>query len=159
MIDEKRWLSVLEDDLKKKIRRDDPIPDLSVLVRSADPEIKNSAVWCTAKLAQNKTAGQPVFDILIPLHSDADPQVRENVAWGIGEISGTGLSDSRSVRVIVSLLSDEDRMVRGMAAWAAGRLIHRLGVNDPDMVAGLRGLEDDPSEYVRKAAGFALSGG
>jgi len=158
MMDEREWLSVLEADLRKKADRKDSLPTLSLLVSSDDPEIRNSAVWCVAKSAQNKVGGRAILDILVPLGSDNDQEIRENVAWGIGEISGTGISDLRAVIVIIKLLSDKEKMVRGMAAWAAGRMIHRLGEDDPVMIAKLKDLENDPSEYVRNAAGFALKG-
>ena len=158
MTDEREWLAALEADLRKKVDRKDPLPKLSMLSVSNDPEIKNNAVWCVAKMAQNKVADKAILNILIPLGADSDPQIKENVAWGIGEISGTGVSDPRSVNVIVALLSDNDKMVRGMAAWAAGRLIHRLGENDLRMTAKLKELENDTSEYVRSSAAFALRG-
>lgn len=151
------YLDALENDLKSNVDRTVELDNLTSLVRSEDPEIREKSSWCVAKMGQNKIKDNRIVEILLPLVFDTTPDVRENVAWGIGEVAGAGIGDERCTQCITLLLSDVKSNVRGMAAWAAGRLIHKLKIFDEKMMAALESLKNDASEYVRNSVKFALS--
>ncbi len=150
------WLEVLEADLRAGKDRLDNIDELFQVTFLGTVEEKAQAVWCIAKMGQNKVHDRRILDLLIPLSGDADPSVRESVAWGIGESAGAGLHDERSVETLSTLLGDAEPLVRGMAAWAVGRLRNKLGIIDPGMDASLEAMLGDNSAYVRKSAAFGL---
>lgn len=151
------YLDALENDLKSNIDRSVELDNLSGLVRSESSVIREKSSWCVAKMGQNKVKDERIVEILLPLVFDPTTDVRENVAWGIGEAAGSGIGDDRCTQCITLLLSDAKSNVRGMAAWAAGRLIHKLKIYDEKMIAALKSLKDDASEFVRQSVNFALS--
>jgi len=150
-----QWLKELESDLKHKRRRPDPADTLAGLASDGDIETRRKAVWCAAKLGQNKLAGIRSLSILIAACGDTDAQIREDAAWGIGESVGT-MYDECIPDSILGLLHDDESSVRGMAAWAAGRLFLKRGIRDERIADRLTGLSNDGSGYVRSAADFAL---
>ncbi|MDR0777966.1 MAG: HEAT repeat domain-containing protein [Methanomassiliicoccaceae archaeon] len=149
-------LDNLDARLRKKEDHSDLLDVLLVLSGSHDPEIVQKTSWCAGKMGQNKVNNKHIISLLITLADHDDEQVRENVAWGIGETAGTVEMSDISIAVISSLLDDDDRDVRGMAAWAAGRFHHKCGHMTNEIKKKLETLSDDPSEYVRSAAKFAL---
>ncbi|MFA5453219.1 MAG: HEAT repeat domain-containing protein [Candidatus Methanomethylophilaceae archaeon] len=150
------WLADLDADLRKKKDRSDTLDELFQLTFLGDTEIRQKASWCVAKMGQNKISDMRILDILAPLTDDEDDTVRENVAWGIGEVAGADIGDERSIDSIIKLLDDDVTDVKGMAAWAAGRLKHKLNLTNKHLEEKLISLSDDPSEFVRKSALFAL---
>jgi HEAT repeat protein len=152
------YLSSMEADLRQKRDRSAELDELFQLTFLGDTETRQKATWCIAKMGQNKVPDTRIVDILAPLASDDDTQVRENVAWGLGEVAGAGIGGDVSVIAVRTLLTDADRDVRGMAAWAAGRLRHKLAIFDESTERILRLMSSDESEYVKKAALFALEG-
>ncbi|NLL95314.1 MAG: HEAT repeat domain-containing protein [Thermoplasmatales archaeon] len=150
------WLAGVEADLRAGKDRLDDIDELFQATFLGTPGEKAQAVWCIAKMGQNKVHDRRILDLLIPMAGDGDQSVRESVAWGIGEAAGAGLHDERSVGTLLQLLGDGDPLVRGMAAWAAGRLRKKLGISDPGLDSALEGLLGDRSAYVRKSAVFGL---
>lgn len=153
-----RWFNDFDTDLKEKKDRSSDIDELFQYSFMGDTEIKQRTSWCLAKMGQNKVSDMRILDILVSMACDADGQVRENVAWGIGEVTGAGIGDDRSVYVVVKLMDDDEKDVRAMAAWAAGRLKHKIGIKSKSIDDRLVGLLEDSSEYVKKAARFALDG-
>ncbi|MFA6680371.1 MAG: HEAT repeat domain-containing protein, partial [Candidatus Methanomethylophilaceae archaeon] len=150
------WLADLDADLRKKKDRSDALDELFQLTFLGDAGIRQKASWCVAKMGQNKISDMRILDILAPLTDDEDDTVRENVAWGIGEVAGADIGDERSIDSIIKLLDDDVTDVKGMAAWAAGRLKHKLNLTNKHLEEKLISLSDDPSEFVRKSALFAL---
>ena len=146
------WLDDLESDLRKKVNRRDTFDKLLELPQ----EMNERVSWCVAKMAQNKAAPQGSLELLIQFSKDDDPQVRENGIWGIGEIAGMNVFHEECIERTEELLRDDDKMVRGMAAWAAGRLLKKQNRSSDEVIRLLKDLLNDPSEYVRKAAAFAL---
>jgi len=151
-----KWLSDLEKDLKKKVERKDAFNVLENMISADDPDIRNQAVWCIAKLAQNKYDDVRIMNILMPLCDNFDPEIRENAIWGIGEALSLRY-DERCPDLILKLLNDENKMVRGMTAWTAGRMMHKQNVRDERIVAILNEFLNDESDYIRGAAKFALT--
>lgn len=150
------WLDEVEKDLRAGKDRTGDMDELFQVTFLGDPEEKAQAVWCIAKMGQNKVPDIRILDILVPLAEDDDPSVRESVAWGVGEVAGAGIADDRCVAVLVLLTKDGESVVRGMAAWAAGRLRNKLSMSDPVLDSILEGLLNDRSAYVRKSAAFGL---
>ena len=148
----------LESELRKKMDRSDLLDILKELCASGDEEVVRKATWCVAKMGQNKVNDVGILILLSGMAGNADPQVRENVAWGIGEAAGTIEMADDELDAISLLLDDAEHDVRGMAAWAAGRLYHKCGILSEDFENKLNRLLNDPSEYVRAAAKFALDG-
>ena len=148
------------DDLEVKLRQKhdysdllDSLVNLSVSDNSA---IIRKVTWCAAKMGQNKINDLRIISLLASLANSDDEQVRENVAWGIGETAGTVALNNNSINAISLLLDDPERDVRGMAAWAAGRFHRKCGYITDEIKTKLKTLLEDPSEYVRSAAKFAL---
>ncbi|MDR0335449.1 MAG: hypothetical protein LBH69_06190, partial [Methanomassiliicoccaceae archaeon] len=114
--------------------------------------------WCAAKMAQNKVNDERILILLSGMAGSGDAQVRENAVWGIGEAAGTiAMADDELVAISL-LLDDAEHDVRGMAAWAAGRLYHKCEILSEEIEEKLNKLLNDPSEFVRSAAKFALDG-
>ena len=151
------WLDNLERDLKKKVGRDDALDTLEKLITSNDPDIRSRAIWCIAKLAQNKYDDVRIMNLLMPLCDDPDAEIRENAIWGIGEAFSLRYDD-RCLEIVLKLLNDEEKMVRGMAAWAAGRMMHKQNIRDQHIIEKLNEFLNDESDYLRGAAMFALKG-
>ena len=151
-----KGLDDLDKSLRKKDDRSGLLDILIALSGSSEPEVVRKVTWCAGKMGQNKINDSRIVKLLTGLSGSDDEQVRENIAWGIGETAGTVVLSETSVDVISMLLDDTDRDVKGMAAWAAGRFRHKCGYMTDDIKNKLEHLLDDPSEYVRKAAKFAL---
>ena len=149
-------LDKLDASLRRKNDHGDLLDVLLILSSSNDPDIVQKASWCAGKMGQNKVNNKRIISLLIGLRDHDDGTVRENAAWGIGETAGTVEMSAVSIDVISQLLDDADRDVRGMAAWAAGRFHHKCGHMTDTVRRKLVGLLNDPSEYVREAAKFAL---
>jgi HEAT repeat protein len=149
------------DDLDAKLRKKEDhsglLDVLLMLSSSSDPEIVQKVSWCAGKMGQNKVNSERIISLLTGIADHRDEQVRENVAWGIGETAGTVEMTDVSIDTISTLLIDGNRDVRGMAAWAAGRFHHKCGDMTDDVKKKLETLLNDPSEYVRSAAKFALN--
>ena len=150
------YLEDLESDLRAKKDRTEELDELFQLSFLGDAETKNKVSWCVAKMAQNKIEDLRIIDILITMTGSPNAEIRENVAWGIGEAAGYGMCDDRCINAVKELLSDSSETVRGTAVWAAGRIIIRTDQDDGYLKSKLESMENDPSDYVRKAVEFAL---
>jgi len=151
-------LERLDSELRKKVDRSDLLDILKDLCGHDDEEIVRKVTWCAAKMGQNKINDERILILLSSMARSADPLVRENVAWGIGEAAGTVAMADDELDALSLLLDDPEHDVRGMAAWAAGRLYHKCGILSDDAEEKLNKLLNDDSDYVRKAAKFALDG-
>ncbi|MDR0198804.1 MAG: HEAT repeat domain-containing protein [Methanomassiliicoccaceae archaeon] len=151
-----KGLAELDAELRKRRDRSDLLDILAGLCASGDPETVRNVTWCAAKMGQNKVNDPRIVILLTGMAGSGDAQIRENAAWGIGETAGTVRTDDAAMDAISSLLGDAERDVRGMAAWAAGRFRRKCGYMAEDVKKRLNELLNDPSEYVREVARFAL---
>ncbi|MDR2866767.1 MAG: HEAT repeat domain-containing protein [Methanomassiliicoccaceae archaeon] len=151
-----KGLDDLDASLRMKNDHSDLLGTLLMLSMSPDTVIVQKVTWCAAKMGQNKVKDKRIPSLLVCLAGSIDEIVRENVAWGIGEAAGTVEMADDCMSAISLLLDDHEKEVRGMAAWAAGRVYHKCFCMDDEIKMKLRGLLNDPSEYVREAAKFAL---
>jgi HEAT repeat protein len=132
------------------------VQPLTVLLENEDLEIRRSASWSIAKLAQNKAVHSCPLDKIILLLQDPDEEIRENMAWSLGELAGVGVGSTESIEPLNRSLEDVDVQVRGMAAWALGRLAERMLLARPSSIVKLEKLLLDKSLFVSKGAAYSL---
>lgn len=87
-------------------------PDLSVLVKDAEPRIRRRAA-----LAIGRVKDRAGIALLTPVLADPDPDVRAMAAFGLGLIG-----DPSAEAALTPLLDDPVPLVRGRAAEALGQV-------------------------------------
>ncbi len=152
----KAALSALNELLRAMEADQSSLQPLSILLDHDDLEIRRSASWCIAKLAQNKVIHSAPLDKIISLLADSDEEIRENATWSLGELAGVGVGVIESIEPLNRSLKDENVQVRGMAAWALGRLAERMGLAQQSSISRLENLLMDKSQFVSKGAAYSL---
>ncbi|QQS09392.1 MAG: HEAT repeat domain-containing protein [Phycisphaerales bacterium] len=109
----------------------------------ADPALATLRSTTFDRLALDQLREQAV-GVLVAMADHDDPQVRANAIEGLTKVP------ARAAEVIAKATKDESAAVRAVAAMGAGR--ERLRETMPS----IRTLLNDPSEYVRAAAIFAM---
>jgi HEAT repeat protein len=153
-------------------------PLAETLLADSSEAVRDSAAEALAKL------GDPAVELLIRLARDDDAGVRWRVVKALGTVTGSAkqaqihaalscsiADDSQQVRMcaasalwqqtadarpilpaLVDLVASDDRSIRLQAI----DLLAALGPQAADAVAGLKRLEQDDREHVRRAAAQAL---
>ncbi len=152
----KAALSALNEMLRAMEADASSLQPLSILLDNDDLEIRRSASWCIAKLAQNKAIQSAPLDKIISLLADSDEEIRENATWSLGELAGVKVGVIESIEPLNRSLEDGNVQVRGMAAWALGRLAEKMGLAQQSSISILERLLMDKSQFVSKGASYSL---
>ena len=126
------------------------VPDLSALLRHADPDVARGAALALGNIGGRDAAA--AVPVLRQALQDEDPAVRSLAAAALANI---GPNAAAAVPDLTAALTDESQPVRRNAALALGRIGPAARSAIPDLARALR--PEEPSAAVRQFAAEAIA--